>query len=67
MAWTKKPDLLVPKQAAEFIGLPQSTLAMDRRSGRLGIPFYRLGRRVFYSESELTQWLTERSTTGGQK
>jgi hypothetical protein len=42
-------DLIPPELAAIELNLPLTTLAMDRRNGRLGIPFYKLGRHVRYS------------------
>lgn len=50
-------DLISPEEAAKTLGLPTSTLAMDRRRKRLQIPYYRLGRRVKYSVKELENWL----------
>ncbi len=56
--------LLTTAQAANFLGLPASTLAMDRRTARLKIPYYRLGRRVFYSRPELETWLSRQQRNG---
>jgi hypothetical protein len=50
-------DLISPEEAAKTIGLPASTLAMDRRRKHLKIPYYRLGRRIKYSVKELENWL----------
>jgi hypothetical protein len=58
-------DLISPEEAAKNIGLPTSTLAMDRRQKRLQIPFYRLGRRVKYSVKELENWLARQQRNDG--
>jgi predicted DNA-binding transcriptional regulator AlpA len=43
--------------AAEHIGLAESTLEKDRITGRLGIPYHKLGRTVVYDLGELDSWL----------
>lgn len=57
-------QLLTTDQAAQFLGLPVSTLLMDRRTARLKIPFYRLGRRILYSTPELAEWLSKQRRNG---
>lgn len=47
-------------QAAEFLGLAAATLERDRVTGRLGIPYLKLGRRVLYDRSDLEAWLDRR-------
>ena len=49
--------LISPEEAAKILGLPTSTLALDRSRKHLQIPYYRLGRRVKYSVKELVNWL----------
>lgn len=58
-------DLITPAEAAHILGLPLSTLNMDRRLNRLGIPFYRLGRRVKYSRKALNRWLASQLCNEG--
>lgn len=50
------------RQAAEYLGLSESSLRQDRmngpRKGRMSpIPFYRLGRAIRYRKAELDEWL----------
>lgn len=42
--------------AARFIGVSVMTLRRDRRDGRLGIPFIRIGGRVLYPRGPLEKW-----------
>lgn len=51
-------SLLTSLEAAAFLRLSEQTLRHDRCSGRLGIPFLKVGRRVFYDVGVLTCWLT---------
>jgi hypothetical protein len=37
-----KPEI----EASAYLDLAPSTLEMDRRTGKLGIPFIRIGRRI---------------------
>lgn len=50
-------DLLPHTDAATFIGVSQRTLARQR-AYREGIPFIRVGRKVFYRRSSIERWLT---------
>ena len=53
--------LLTPKEAAEFLGIPEGTLA-QWRSQRRGPPFIKLELRlVRYRVSELEAWLEGRT------
>lgn len=45
--------------AAETIGVKAPTLEKDRRTGHLGIPYVKAGRRVLYCLSDLKSWLEE--------
>jgi predicted DNA-binding transcriptional regulator AlpA len=64
---------LLSKDAATYIGYAQSTLKKSRTDGTLGgvpTPVYiKIGRRVFYEQSELDGWLEQfkprRNTAGG--
>ena len=53
-------DRMTRSQAAAYIGLSPATLATDATRKQLGIPFYRLGNRVFYRKSDLDVWLETR-------
>lgn len=46
-------------QAASIVGLSTSTLEQDRITGRLKIPFLKLGRAVLYDVAELENWLRQ--------
>ena len=50
-------DRLTRNQAADYLGLKPATLEADVTHGRLGIPRYRLGSRVYYRKSDLDHWL----------
>ena len=54
----KRPGrLLTPRDAAEYLGLPQNTLA-QWRSQRKGPEFFKLGGYlVRYAEEDLNTWL----------
>jgi excisionase family DNA binding protein len=52
--------LLKPREAAEFLGLGESTLAKLRISGG-GPGFKKFGRSVRYSLDDLRRWADERS------
>ena len=64
---TAKPLALGSEQAAETIGLQSPTLEKDRRSGHLGIPYVKAGRRVIYQLSDLKAWLEEQKQTPTKK
>lgn len=46
--------------AAQYLGVAESTLCNDRCSRLLGIPFAKLGRRVLYDRRELDAYLLAR-------
>lgn len=52
--------LLVPDQAAEFLGLKPKTLAKDRCTREIGIPYVKLGRSVRYRLSDLEKFISDR-------
>jgi predicted DNA-binding transcriptional regulator AlpA len=45
------------KAAAEHVGLSASTLEKDRHTGRLGIPYLKIGGAVVYDTAALDEWL----------
>ena len=47
------------KEAAKYLGLAVVTLEADRSTGRLGIPFYRIGRACLYDLDELDEWFAK--------
>ena len=53
--------LLSTTQVAELFQTTVGTLALWRSSGRYGIPYIKIGRKVFYRESEIEMWLKSRT------
>lgn len=53
------PQAINPVGAAEFLGIATPTLEKDRRTGHLGVPYVKAGRRVLYKLSDLNAWLDE--------
>lgn len=49
-------QFLATADAARLIGLAQQTLASDRVSRRLGIPFHRFGAAVRYRRGDILAW-----------
>lgn len=50
-------------QAAEYLGVKESTLAAWASSGRYDLPMVKVGRRVRYRTTDLDRWMAERTTT----
>lgn len=55
-----KSPLLTTSEAAEYLRLRPSALEQDRVFGRLGLPYYRLGRQIRYHQRDLDAWLDGR-------
>ncbi len=55
--------LLSDPEATEYIGLSAGTLSVWRCTGRYGIPYVKVGRKVFYRRSALDKWLASREVT----
>ena len=53
-------SLWTAKQAAEFLGLAEKSLANDRTTGRLQLPYLKIGRAIRYDPAELRAWVTAR-------
>jgi hypothetical protein len=51
--------LLSTREAATQLNLGESTLEKDRLTGRLGIPYVKLGKRVAYDPTVLDEWITK--------
>ena len=60
----KENNLLTEKEAAVFLGLTPSALQVWRSTGRYSLPFIKVGFLVRYRESDLCQWLDERTRAG---
>jgi excisionase family DNA binding protein len=54
-------DLLTPDQTARRLNVSTVTLANWRTTGRYGLPFIRVGRRVRYRASDVEAWLERRT------
>ncbi|MEZ9628576.1 helix-turn-helix domain-containing protein [Vibrio breoganii] len=46
-------SLLNRKQAAQYLGLAEGTLAVWASTARYQLPFVKVGRKVFYRQSDL--------------
>jgi hypothetical protein len=46
------PELLTPREAARALRTTTNTLAQNRYLGR-GVAFFKSGRRIFYSKSDI--------------
>ena len=53
-------QFLPTADAAKLIGLAEATLATDRVTRRLGIPFHKFGAAVRYSRNDLLKWAERR-------
>jgi hypothetical protein len=58
-------DLVDEKQAAEIIDVAPGTLSVWRSTGRYGVPFIKVGRKVRYSRTALLSWLESRTRNTG--
>lgn len=58
-------DLLDEAQAADYLTLAAGTLSVWRSTGRYGIPFVKVGRRVRYRRGDLDAWLESRTCSNG--
>jgi len=58
-------ELLSADQAAATIDVTSGTLSVWRSTGRYGIPFIKIGRKVRYRKSDLLAWLESRTRASG--
>lgn len=56
-------SLLDTKGAAGFLALPERTLVQGRYTGRLKIPFIRIGRTVRYRVADLNAFIEANRVT----
>ena len=56
-------DLISRKDAAAFLGVSPNSLAVWASTGRHAVPFIKVGRKVYYSKTALSEWLIRRSVT----
>ena len=58
-------DLMMTReQAAKYLGVSVSFLAADAVTRRHGVPFYKIGSRVVYSQVKVDAWLAARAIAG---
>jgi excisionase family DNA binding protein len=55
-----KPRMLSMQEAAEYIGAKFTTFQYYYIESRWNVPFYRVGRRIVFRESDLENWLAAR-------
>lgn len=58
--------LLIPAEAAEYIGVHERTLAVWRCVGRYALPFVKVGRLVKYRKSALDAFLERRTVSASE-
>lgn len=56
-------DRFTRKEAAEYIGVKAQTLGLWAISGKYGLPFVKVGRKVYYRRDDLDAWLRSRTVT----
>ncbi len=47
------PEYLTPKETAEILRVSVGTLEVWRRTGAQDLPFYRVGRNIYYERSDV--------------
>ena len=55
-------DLLTRKQASEYLGVKETTLAIWKTNKRYKLPVVKVGRLVRYKKSDLDEFIEKRST-----
>lgn len=53
-------DRLTTNEAAEMIGVKPQTLVSWRCTRREEIPYYKIGRMVFYKKTDIDIWLEQK-------
>lgn len=59
-----KSDLFTRRQAAKYIGVAESTLAVWKSTGRYHLPVVMIGRLPRYRKSDLDSWIASRTVCG---
>jgi excisionase family DNA binding protein len=65
LSMENQAELLSADQAAATIDVTSGTLSVWRSTGRYGIPFIKIGRKVRYRKSDLLAWLESRTRESG--
>ncbi len=55
-----KPNLLTNSEAADFLRVSPGTLENWRTFKRYGVPYTRVGARIYYDANDLLDWLASR-------
>lgn len=59
------PEILKPKQLAEFIGMSEASLGQDRYLGQ-GIPYVKIGKRVRYLKDDVLAYIKANRVEAGK-
>ena len=59
------PEMLIPQQAADYLGVKVETLGVWRCTRRHPIPFVKVGRKVCYRKSDLDRYIQSRTQNRG--
>lgn len=57
-------DRVTTESAAEFLGISKGTLAIWRCTKRHQIPFYKIGKNVFYKKDDLEAFVESTRVAG---
>jgi predicted site-specific integrase-resolvase len=60
---SKFSNKLNRKMAADYLGVTEGTLAVWASTGRYELPFFKVGRKVFYRMGDLDDFLESRMFT----
>lgn len=60
MTSTALPRLFSDEEAAEYLHTASGTLAVWRCTGRVNLPYVKIGRRVLYREDDLKAFIESR-------
>lgn len=61
VVFSAAPELFDTEPAANYLGIKGHTLEVWRTTGRYGLPFVRVGRRVKYRRADLDRFLESRT------
>jgi len=64
---TSNQSLLTRRQAAEYLGLKENTLAVWATNKRYNLKFYKVGRLIKYKLEDLEIFLSQNSNKNGGK
>jgi len=58
-------ERMTTTEAASYLGVSYRTLVMWRYKKIFGLPFVRVGRRIYYRRRDLDEWLEQRREAPG--